>query len=94
MATARESIDVDDDTHIGPLLERAAHGPVFLRRRNSVYRLEPTFGSEDIWSGYDPESARRALLDVAGAWSDVDPEELKAYIYRGRDEGNRPAERP
>jgi len=94
MATARESIDVDDDTQIGPLLERAADGPVFLRRRNTVYRLEPASSSEDIWSGYNPEAARRALLDVAGTWSDVDPEELKGYIYRGRDEGTRPADRP
>jgi len=93
MATARESIDVDDDTQIGPLLERASDGPVFLRRRNAVYRLEPAPSREDIWSGYDPEAARNALLDVGGSWSDVDAEELKRHIYRGRDEGTRPVER-
>jgi hypothetical protein len=94
MTSARESIDVDDDTHIGPLLERAADGPVFLRRRDSVYRLEPAPNDENIWAGYDPEVVRRALLDVAGSWSDVDPDELKAHLYRGRDEGTRPPDRP
>lgn len=93
MATARESIDVDDDTQIGPLLERASDGPVFLRRRNAVYRLEPASSHEDIWSGYDPDAARHTLLDIGGTWSDVDAEALKAYVYRGRDEGTRPAER-
>ena len=94
MATARESIDVDDDTQLGPLLQRAESGPVFLRRRSTVYRLEPASGEDDIWSKYDADAARRALLDIAGTWCEIDADDLKAYIYKGRDEGTRSADRP
>lgn len=39
-----------------------------------------------------PEDVRAALA-AAGAWRDLDPEEIKRYIYEGRQRGSRPASR-
>jgi hypothetical protein len=36
----------------------------------------------------------RAFLSFAGAWSDLDADELIASIHRAREEGSRPADRP
>lgn len=49
---------------------------------------------ESIWADYDPEAALAAFRRTAGSWSDVDADELIANIYRWREEGSRPADRP
>lgn len=49
---------------------------------------------ESIWADYDPEAALRNFDEVAGSWSDIDADELIANIYRWREEGSRPANRP
>ena len=87
MATTDETIEVEDTTPVGPLLERASAGPILLRRNGHVYRLEPE-------PTYDSEKAIAGMRAAAGSWSDVDADELKAYIRRGRDEGTRPIDRP
>jgi hypothetical protein len=82
MATTDEPIEVDDATPVGPLLERAEAGPILLRRNGQVYRLEPR-------PAYDPEKLIAGIQAAAGSWSDVDADEMKDYIYRGREEGTR-----
>jgi hypothetical protein len=80
----------------GSELDRAlaeANGePVVLERNGARYRLVPE--KEDIFANYDPEEARRVLDEMAGSWSDVDAEKLIADIYRWREEGSRPIDRP
>ena len=64
------------------------------------YRLDPAESQtaapaeRDIWAGYDPQKVHDALDAAAGSWSDVDAEKLIADIYRWRDEGTRPSNRP
>jgi hypothetical protein len=87
MATTDETIELDETTPVGPLLERAEAGPILLRRNGHVYRLESQ-------PAYDPEKAIAGMRAAAGSWSDVDADEMKAYIRRGRDEGTRPIDRP
>ena len=48
----------------------------------------------DIWKGYDPEKVRKALHETAGSWADIDADALIADIYRWREEGSRPVDRP
>ena len=43
---------------------------------------------------YDPEHARRVLTETAGAWDDVDADALIEMLYRAREEGSRPPNRP
>lgn len=45
-------------------------------------------------SSYDPQRARAAIEAGIGAWSDVDAEELKRYLYEGREAGSRGPDRP
>jgi hypothetical protein len=47
-----------------------------------------------LWANYDPAAALAAFRQAAGSWSDVDADELINNIYRWRQEGSRPANRP
>lgn len=94
MAATDKAIEVDDNTPVGPLLKRAASGPILLRQNGHVYRLESAPAATAPMPGYDQEKAIAGIVAAAGSWSDVDAEELKAYIRRGRDEGTRPIDRP
>ena len=38
--------------------------------------------------------ARAALDRVTGSWADIDVDKLIAGLYRARDEGSRPVDRP
>lgn len=49
---------------------------------------------EDIWAEYDPEKVKEALVKAAGKWADLDTDALIANLYRAREEGSRPANRP
>lgn len=90
-----KTIDVDPGSEVARILEEAGETPVTLRLGGARYRLERERsigvkpGADDIWANYDPERARESTLAAAGAWKDIDAEALKAYIYRGREEGSR-----
>jgi len=65
---------------------RASNQPVFVERNGETYRLEKE-EPQDIWEGYDPERAREALAQAAGALAGVDTEELLADINAQRAQG-------
>jgi len=70
-------------------------GVSLLEENGSLYRLDRVdHESDDIWKGYDPERVRAAIEAYGGSWKDLDAETLKASIYRAREEGSRPADRP
>lgn len=83
---------VEPGSELARLLDEAADGPLLLERDGMRYRLDRE--EEDIWAGYDPEAARAGIHAAAGSWSDIDTEELKAALYRAREEGSRPSDRP
>jgi hypothetical protein len=87
-----DPIVVGDETDLSRLLDAATSAPIRLERNGIVYRLERE--ENDIWADYDPEKVREGLRLYAGSWSDMDAEALKAYVYRGREEGTRPLDRP
>jgi hypothetical protein len=89
--SATKTIHVEPGSEIDHLLDQAASGPIDLERRGEHYRLNRVERDvKDIWSGYDPARAIAGMRAAAGSWSDIDAEELKAYIYRAREEGTRP----
>jgi hypothetical protein len=48
----------------------------------------------DIWANYDPERVRVTLEKVAGTLTPEEGDRLKEAIYRAREEGTRPPDRP
>ncbi len=94
MAAEPKLIKVTEDTRLISLLEQVGASPMLLEKDGVVYRLEAEREAEDIWAGYDPDKVREVLSEVAGSWADLDTDTMIADIYRWREEGSRPADRP
>lgn len=92
MAGRPKPVRVTPGSEIDSLLRRAENGPLLLERDGELYRLERE--PEDVWESYDPKAALKGIRATAGTWKDIDAEAFKAYIYRAREEGTRPADRP
>ena len=87
-----KTVEVEAGTELDLLLAEAAAQPLRLVRDGVRFRLAAE--DEDPWAGYDPGLARAGMRAAAGAWRDIDTEAMKAYIYRAREEGTRPPDRP
>ena len=71
--------------------------PVEIDVNGKTYDLVPRTAPRlegDIWRGYDPEKVRMTVSAYAGTVSEAEADQLIANIYRAREEGSRPAERP
>jgi hypothetical protein len=92
MVSKPKAIKVTSDTDWPRLLDEAAASPVRVERNGVVFQLsrEP----DDARAGYDPERLRDGLRRFAGTLSPEEGERLKEQIYRSRDEGTRPIDRP
>jgi hypothetical protein len=93
MVKGIRTVKVEPGSELDRLLNEAAGLPLLLEKDGVLYRLEKD-GPEDIWAGYDPRKARRALDETTGSWADLDTDAVIAGIYRGRAEGSRPDDRP
>lgn len=91
MASAAQTIHVDPDSELGHALAEGTE-PVFLESAGARFRVVRT--ADDIWSGYDPERLLASVRAAAGTLTPEEGEELKELIYRGREEGMRPPDRP
>lgn len=87
-----KTIEVEPGSEIADLLDEAAETPLLLVKNGVRFRLDRD--EEDIWANYDPERARAGMRAAAGAWKGMDAEAFKEYVYRGREEGTRPPDRP
>lgn len=95
MATEPKRVRLTPGSELAKLLDAAGDRPVVLETNGGLYRLDRMEREpEDIWSEYDPTAALEGINAAAGSWQDLDPEEVKAFVSRGRVEGTRPAERP
>jgi hypothetical protein len=92
MAHDVKTIHVTDEGEIARLLKEADGRPVRLEKGGVTYRLSREDGS--ITANYDPAAVRDAVRAASGTLTPEEGEELKAYIYRAREEGSRPANRP
>jgi len=88
-----KTIKVPPGSEVDRLLDAAEDAPLLLERNGARFRLakEP---DDDIWAGYDPEKFRTVLEETAGSWADLDTEALIEQVYRWREEGSRPPDRP
>jgi hypothetical protein len=86
------TIHLDPNSELARALSSSKNESVYLDsngKRFRVIRVE-----DDLWKDYDPEAVRKALQEVAGTLSPEEGERMKELIYRARDEGTRPIERP
>jgi hypothetical protein len=94
MASEPKTIEVAPGGELDRILDEAGGAPLRLVRGGERFRLDREADEDDIWADYDPERARAGIRAAAGAWTDIDGESLKEYIYRAREEGTRPPDRP
>jgi hypothetical protein len=92
MSSVAKTIHVPDDSKLARLLQEADETGLRLEQNGITYRV--TREVEDPWAGYDPEAVRAGMEAGAGAITPEEAEYLKAYIYRGREQDTRPADRP
>ena len=92
------TITIDPDSELGRALDESGDEPVvlvqgatrFLVIRQSI----DSRAEDDPWANYDPEKVREGLRKVAGLLTPDEGERMKEMIYRARDEGTRPIDRP
>lgn len=89
-------VHVEPGSELDRVLDTAGESEVELERGGIRYRLERISDEviKDIWTTYDPDVAQAGMHAAAGTWSDVNIEQLKADLYRAREEGTRPPDRP
>lgn len=94
MSTTKEplTIKIDPTSELGRALEHVDESRVVLDRDGARFRV--IRADDDFWAGYDPERLRAELRAAAGTLTLEEGERLKALIYRGREEGTRPPDRP
>jgi hypothetical protein len=92
MAKERRTINVDPDSELGRALDENDGELVVLVRNGRRFRV--TRDADDPWANYDPEKVRAGLRKFAGMLTPEEGERIKEAIYRGREEGTRPLERP
>ncbi len=92
MAKEPLTIKVDPQSELGRALDETDAAPVVLDRGGVRFRVSRD--DDDPWANYDPEKVRAGLRKFAGMISPEDAERLKEAIYRGREEGTRPLDRP
>jgi hypothetical protein len=92
MAKERLTITIDPDSELGRALDENDGELVVLLRTGTRFRV--TRDPDDPWATYDPEKVRAALRKFAGMLAPEEGERITEAIYRGREEGTRPLERP
>jgi len=88
MANQQRVIHVKPDSELARVLDDARDAPLLLEMDGILYRLSSE--REHTLHEYNAEAALRGMADAAGSWSDINPEEFKAFIYRSRRDGSRP----
>ena len=86
------TIELDPKSDLARVLAAAGETPVVLVSNGDRYVVNRT--DDDLWKDYDPEQVRAALREAAGSITPEEAEELKEMVYRGREEGTRPFDRP
>jgi hypothetical protein len=92
MASETMTITIDPDSELGRALEHSEDARIILVRNGARFRV--TRDPDDPWANYDPEKVREGLKKVAGLLTPEEGDRIIEGIYRGREEGTRPIDRP
>lgn len=86
------TIELDPESELARVLESTNGEPLYLNSNGVRFRVIRV--EDDPWADYDPEKVRAGLRKHAGMISTEEADRIKELIYRGREEGTRPLERP
>jgi hypothetical protein len=86
------TITIDPESELGRALGEPDEAPIILIRNGARFRV--TRDPDDPWANYDPEKVREGLRKFADAITEEEADRIKEMIYRGREEGTRPINRP
>lgn len=86
------TITIDPDSELAHALAEADAKPVLLDSNGVRFRV--IRAGDDLWADYDPDAVLTGLHTIAGTVSPEEGERMKELIYRGREEGTRPIDRP
>jgi hypothetical protein len=86
------TITIDPDSELGQALDETDGSSVVLLHNGARFRVNRD--PDDPWVNYDPEKVRAGLRKFGGMISPEKGERIKEAIYRGREEGTRPLDRP
>jgi hypothetical protein len=92
MMKERRTTTIDPESELGRALGTVDDAPLVLERGRERFRV--IRDREDPWKDYDPEKVRAGLKKVAGLLSPEEGDRIIESIYRGREEGTRPINRP
>jgi hypothetical protein len=86
-----DTIHIAEDSELAALLRHVHGASLRLEMNGVIYRVTR---ETDQPATYDPEKVRAAVKATAGSWADIDTDALIQDLYRAREEGSRPADRP
>jgi hypothetical protein len=89
---APRTIHIDPESDLARSLATADDEPVLLESNGVRFRVIRV--DDDPWADYDPEKVREGLRKFSGMISPEEADRIKELIYRGREEGTRPLDRP
>lgn len=92
MAKEPPTITIDPESELGRALDSAGNDPVVVLLNTTRFRV--TRDPSDPWAAYDPERVRAGLRKYAGLLTSEEGNRIIEGIYRGREEGTRPIDRP
>ena len=81
---------INESADEGRPLRVEADGKTFVL----VVKREEVESSEPARTGYDPDKVAEVLDKYVGAWSHLDVDRMIEDLYKAREEGSRPADRP
>lgn len=87
-----KTITVDPDSELGHLLDEATDAPLVLEKSGVRYLVSRD--SSRARPDMSKEHYQKVLDETLGSWSDIDADALIKDIYRWREEGSRPIDRP
>lgn len=85
-------IKVDPGSELAHALEDTNARTIVLESKGTRYTVQRS--DEDLWADYDPEKVRAGLERFAGMITPEQAKRMKELVYRGREEGTRPPDRP
>jgi len=89
-------IQIEADSKFARQIEAAGHRPVVIEVngvRFQIHREYPRLAiSKHPGEFHNPSKALAGMRAAAGAWDDLDAEEMKQMVYQGRLDGSRSIE--
>ncbi len=86
-----KTIAVDPDSELAHLLDQATERPILLEKNGVRFLLSR---EENSWPEMSDEEYQRVLDETIGMLPEEEAEQMLAAIYRAREEGSHPADRP